>query len=213
MRVFAVIAVSLSVAAAGAVAILLASDGSGPSGAVNRSGNTEGLYRGSEPPAGISLPAFKLRNYTRELVDSKALRQKVVLITFLESKCKEACPFIAGQIGRTLTRLGDAERSHVIAIGISTHPIDDTPARVRAFLRRERAEGKLKYLVGSEQELRPVWTAFQILPAFDSHDAEIHSAPVRIYQDGTWVATLHTGADLTTENLLHDVRVALTDKT
>lgn len=27
--------------------------------------------------------------------------------------------------------------------------------------------------------------------------------------DGTWLATLHAGADLTHANLLHDVRVAL----
>jgi len=33
---------------------------------------------------------------------------------------------------------------------------------------------------------------------------------VRIYdRDGVWVSTLHAGADLTTENLVHDVRVAL----
>jgi cytochrome oxidase Cu insertion factor (SCO1/SenC/PrrC family) len=168
------------------------------------------LFRGSEPPSDIKLPHFKLRSYTGVPIDSMALQQKVVLVTFLESKCETACPFIAGQIGRTMRRLEDAERSNVIALGISTHPTDDTPTRVRAFLRRERADGQLQYLIGSERELRRVWTAFRILPAFDSGDANTHSAPVRVYREGTWVATLHTGADLTADNLLHDVRVALT---
>jgi len=57
---------------------------------------------------------------------------------------------------------------------------------------------------------RPIWTALQILPSLDSGQDSLHSAPLRIYdRSGTWVATLHAGADLSEENLLHDIRAAL----
>ena len=55
-----------------------------------------------------------------------------------------------------------------------------------------------------------MWTALQVLPSLDSGKDSLHSAPLRIYgRNGVWVATLHAGADLSEENLLHDIRTAL----
>lgn len=167
-------------------------------------------YRGSPPPPGITLGQFELHDYTGVRVSREDVEGKVVLLTFLESKCKEACPIIASQVARTIDRLPPEERRQVVAIAISTHPRDDTPANVRAFLRAQRAEGKLRYLVGSEQELRPVWETFGVLSALDSGDADTHSASVHVYdRSGEWVASLHPGIDLTTANLAHDVALAL----
>jgi len=166
-------------------------------------------YRGSPPPPGIVLPSFELRDYTGEPVRSRTLKGKVVLVTFLETKCKEACPIIASQIGKGLDLLDPGERRGVEAIAISVHSGDDTPASVRQFLRRHRVAGDLRYLIGSERELRPVWNGFQILPALDTGDADTHSASVRLFnRDGEWVSTLHAGVDLTPENLAHDVVAA-----
>jgi protein SCO1/2 len=167
-------------------------------------------YRGSPPPPGIMLGQFELRDYTGVRVSREDLEGKVVLLTFLESKCKEACPIIASQVARGIERLTPEERRQVVAIAISTHPRDDTPANVRAFLRAQRAEGKLHYLIGSKQELRPVWERFGVLSALDSGDADTHSASVHVYdRSGEWVASLHPGIDLTPANLVHDVGVAL----
>jgi protein SCO1/2 len=155
------------------------------------------------------LPPFVLRDQRGTAVRASELAGKVVVLTFLETKCTEACPFIAGQIGIAFRRMSPAQRQGVTAVAISTHPGDDTPASVRAFLRRERADPFVRYLVGSERQLRPVWRAFQILPALDTGDADVHSAPVRIYdREGEWVSTLHAGVDLRPENLIHDVMLA-----
>jgi cytochrome oxidase Cu insertion factor (SCO1/SenC/PrrC family) len=166
-------------------------------------------FRGNAPPRPLLMPDFRLRNYSGELVASHKFRGKVVLLTFLETRCREACPAIAAQIGRAVRGLSREERRQVVALAISTHPKDDTPASVRAFLRARRAED-LVYLLGSEAELRPVWKSFYVLSALDSGDADTHSAPVRIFnREGEWVATQHEGIDLSVENLVHDVRVAL----
>lgn len=171
-----------------------------------------GPYRGSEPPAGIRLEPFALTSYLGKEVSSSSLRGKVVALTFLESKCKEACPIIAVQIARGVDQLKPTERAQVRAIAISTQPIDDTPPNVRRFLMKRRALGRLDYLVGTEAELRPVWRRYDILSALDSGDAETHSASVHIYdRNGVWVSSLHPGIDLTLENFVHDVRRALDD--
>jgi protein SCO1 len=167
-------------------------------------------YRGSQPPARIELPRFSLRDHEGRALDSRSLQGKAVLVTFLDTKCRESCPIIAGEIRQALARLGPDERAETTAVAISVQPEDDTPETVRAFLRQHRIEGSLHYLIGSEGELRPVWSRFQVLPALDSGSSDIHSAPVRVYdRGGVWVSTQNAGAELTPENLAHDLRLAL----
>jgi Sortilin, neurotensin receptor 3, len=84
------------------------------------------------------------------------------------------------------------------------------PATVRRFLAARGAEGRLGYLLGTERQLRPLWTEVGLLPLLDRGRDTLHSAPLRVYdRDGVWMATLHAGADLSEENLLHDIRAAL----
>jgi protein SCO1/2 len=167
-------------------------------------------YRGSRPPSGIDLPNFALRSYTGRMVRRSELSGKAVVVTFLETECEEACPIIAGEIARAAGRLPTPAVKRTAFIAISTHPRDDRPASVRHFLATHHALGKLDYLVGSEQELRPVWADFAVLSALDSGSANTHSASVRVYDTaGEWVSTLHAGVDLTPESLAHDVITAL----
>ena len=195
------------IAIAGGVAALLAQGSEVRAPFV---GPSEGPFRGSEPPAGHTLPSFALREWNGARFSTRQLAGKVVLVTFLETKCKEACPIIADQIDLGLQRLSASERRRVEAIAISVHPHDDTPASVRDFLRVHRVLGELHYLIGSEAALRPLWRAFYIAAALDSGDADTHSASVRIFDEaGEWVSTLHPGVDLTPSNLAHDMRVAL----
>ena len=170
----------------------------------------EDAYRGSRPPSGISLPDFALRDDSGAVVRSKELTGKAVIVTFLETRCTESCPIVAREIGQTFERLSPAERERVVALAFSTHPGDDTPAAARAFVRRHDVEGELHYLIGSERVLRPLWDEFDVLPAIDTGDADLHSVPVRIFDaSGEWVSTLHPGADLSSDNLVHDLRLAL----
>ncbi|MGH3057116.1 MAG: SCO family protein [Gaiellaceae bacterium] len=190
---------ALALAGAAAAAMLLL-----------RTDGAAGEYRGSQPPTQIELPDFTLPDYTGESVSSHELEGKVVLLTFLDSQCTEACPIIASQIARTLERLGPEEQAQVVAIAISTDPGEDTPEAVASFLEKNRAVGKLRYLVAPIKRLRPLWERFQIAASVDTGIDTLHSAPVRIYdRDGVWVTTLHAGADLTMENLAHDIRLAL----
>lgn len=171
-----------------------------------------GPYRGSEPPARVPMPEFSLRDDTGRMLDSRDLRGKVVILTFLDSHCTDACPIIASQIARTLTRFTQTERRQLEAVGISTDPETDTPAAVRSFLAKQHALGKLRYLGGGQplRRLKTIWRAFEILASAETGQHTLHSAPVRIYdRAGVWVATLHAGADLNTANLAHDVRTAL----
>jgi cytochrome oxidase Cu insertion factor (SCO1/SenC/PrrC family) len=170
-----------------------------------------GLYRGSEPPPGIRLPSFALRDViSRRLIRSADLRGRAVLVTFLDTDCTQQCPIIAGQIGRALTRMGAREASRVAPLAFSVSPMIDTRASVKRFLLEHRVLGRLEYLSGSVSALRPVWNDFGVLSAYETGDADTHSADVRVFDpQGVWVSTLHVGVDLTPANLAHDAQRAL----
>jgi cytochrome oxidase Cu insertion factor (SCO1/SenC/PrrC family) len=165
----------------------------------------------SKSATGVSgVPNVTLPSYRGGTVGLRAQRGKVLLVTFLDTKCTESCPIIAGEIGSALPLLSSAERRQVKALAITVDPRLDTPATIRSFLRRRHALGKLDFLIGSVKDLRPVWEAFHVLPAIDTGNADVHSADVRVFDPtGVWVSTLHAGVDLTPTNLVHDIRTAL----
>jgi protein SCO1/2 len=168
-------------------------------------------FRGSVPPARIELPRFQLVDYRGRHVSSEALRGKVLVLTLLDSQCEETCPVIASVVARTIDRLSPAERRLVRAVALSTDPAEDTRVSVRGFLASRRATGRLDYLVGSEADLRRLWRELHVLSSLESGEDALHSAPVRVYDRRlVWVSTLHAGVDLTAENLLHDIRLAMT---
>jgi protein SCO1 len=174
------------------------------------SGASTGAYRGSQPPEGYVAPAFRLRSYTGREVRMDELRDKAVALTFLDAQCEESCPIIAAAAPRARARLTPEERSQVAFVAVSTDPVEDTPAAVRSFLRRYRAEGTLEYLIAPAAELRRVWREYGVLPSEASGADDLHSAPVRIYAPGgEWVSTLSAGVELTPRNLAHDLQVAI----
>ncbi len=161
-------------------------------------------YAGSHPPPGIRAPDFALASYRGGVVRMRSLRGKVVVLTFVDSRCRAQCPIIVGRIASALRGLRKAQ---VTALAVTVDPEVDTPKSIRRFLAEQGALGLVDYLVGSRRRLGPIWKAYGILPA--TGDADVHSADVRVFdRHGVWVSTLHVGVDLTPANLVHDVRLA-----
>jgi len=108
-----------------------------------------------------------------------------------------------------LRLLSPSEGRQVASLAVTVNPRRDTPARAWVFLRQRQALG-LDFVVGTLQEMRPVWRAFHIVAAAETGNADIHSADVRVYdRKGEWVSTLHLPPDLTPGNVAHDLRRAL----
>jgi cytochrome oxidase Cu insertion factor (SCO1/SenC/PrrC family) len=170
---------------------------------------SEGAYRGSEPPGGIPMPQFELSDViTGEEVTPAKLRGKAVLVTFVDTDCTEKCPLLASAMGEALRELPSDVRAHTAAVAISVNPLVDTRRSVVRFLRQRHAEA-LRYLVGSVAEMTRVWKRFGVVSAYETGDADTHSADVRVFNpDGIWVSTQHSGVDLTPANLAHDVELA-----
>jgi cytochrome oxidase Cu insertion factor (SCO1/SenC/PrrC family) len=169
----------------------------------------EADFRGSQPPEGLTMPEFNVELDDASFLRSDELRDRAVAVTFLDTQCTEACPIAATQIAEALRLLGD-ERDRVVALAFSVDPEHDTVRSIRAFLSRSRAYGLIRYVDAPVENLRPVWSAFQIQPSVETGNSNLHSVPVRVYDtEGRWRSTLHPGVDLTAANLAHDLELAL----
>ena len=166
-------------------------------------------YRGSIPPPGIQAPDFTLSDYRHKRVTMSKLRGRVVLVSFVDSKCTQKCPIVTSVIAQTMKQLPAKAHHQVVAILISVDPKVDTASSIHRFLARRGALA-LSYLVAPARVMRPIWKAYGILPAVDTGNADIHSSDIRVFnRKGIWVSTQHTGEDLTPENLRHDTLLAL----
>ncbi len=166
-------------------------------------------YRGSIPPPGVRAPDFTLRDYRGTRVTMSQLHGRVVLLSFVDSKCTQKCPIVTSVIAEAIRQLPAKARRQVVPLLMSVDPEVDTAVSIHRFLAR-RGALTLSYLVGPVREMRPIWKAYGILAAADTGNTDIHSSDVRIFDpNGIWVSTQHAGEDLTPENLRHDSLEAL----
>jgi protein SCO1/2 len=105
---------------------------------------------------------FALRNQDGKRTSLADARGKVVALTFIYATCRDLCPAEGSDIATAVRMVGG---HGVEAYVISVDPIGDTPKRVRDWLnRRAFPAGTGQYLIGSRDELRPVWIHYGIAP-------------------------------------------------
>ena len=117
-------------------------------------------FEGALLPRGLKAPGFELRDQDGERVSMRALRGGPVLVTFLYSTCEDTCPLQAQTIKGALNELG----RDVPALAIAVDPPRDTPENARRFLAEQRMTGRLRFVLGSREQLRPLWRGYAIRP-------------------------------------------------
>jgi len=192
-RVAFALATLLACAAAAVVGVMLAS-GSG-----TRVAEPRGEFAGAIRPPAATAPAFRLRDQAGRPVSMSEYRGRPVVMTFIYSTCEDTCPLQVQSIRGALDRLG----SDVPVLGVSVDPRNDTRGRARRFLLEQRMTGRMRFVLGSEAQLAPVWRGYGIAPQRGELD---HSAYV-VLVDGRGRQRIgFPAAKLTAEGLEHDLR-------
>jgi protein SCO1/2 len=186
----AIVAVVLAVGSGGA--------GSAPSGADGSA------FDGPTMPPGLRAAGFSLRDQDGRTVSLRALRGQVVVLTFIHSKCQDACPLTVEDIKGALNLLPGGGHG-VVPVAISAEPAQDTVASRRAFLAQHEMTGRLAYLNGPARALWPIWNAYHVLPVLPGKPD--HTA-FTLLIDRRGVERVGFPAEqMTPEALAHDIRV------
>lgn len=189
-----------------------------------RGGDTSARLAGTNI-SGEPAPGFTLTNQHGDAVALADQRGKVTVLTFLYTNCPDVCPLTAAQLRNVQEELG-AEARHISMLAVSVDPERDTVAAAYEFSARLRLEERWSFLVGSGDELEPIWEAYFVGVAAESevapheHDADeepheaddrlLHTAPVFLIDHTGALRVVHTtGNDpgSITNNLLRDIRI------
>ena len=100
---------------------------------------------------------------------------KVVVLTFLYTYCPDICPIVAHHIKSVYDSLGD-DAGDVAIVVVSVDPERDTVERAREYSEAWGMAENWGYLVGSEDELSPVWEAYYVVAAVDE-EARVADVP------------------------------------
>lgn len=194
-----------------AAALVPAVSGCGGSGAAATGGS--GRYAVADPlPAGLAgRPAARIRltDARGGAFDTHSLAGTPYLVTFLYTNCPDVCPLIGEEIGQALRLLGpDARRVAVVAVTVD--PRHDTPQAVQVWLKRHREPSQFHYLIGSEQQLAPVWKAWYAAPQIAGDPESAHTAVVWLVDGrGRLTAKVSAGVAFSPSGLAHDIRTLL----
>jgi protein SCO1/2 len=157
-------------------------------------------FAGATMPADARAPDFELRDEQGQQVSMRALRGQPVAVTFLYSHCQDTCPITAQTIRGALDDLGH----DVPALAISVDPPNDTPASARKFLAEQRANGRIRFVLGSRAALRPVWKGYGITPQRITQE---HLAHITLVDARGFQRVGYPIAQATPERLAHDLRL------
>jgi protein SCO1/2 len=111
----------------------------------------------------IAVPDFKLTDQDGKLFRFAAARGKLVLVTFIFTTCPDVCPLLTAHFAAIERTLNDKQLKDYFLLSITTDPERDTPAVLRDYGERFKADLKhWSFLTGTRAELTRVWKAFGV---------------------------------------------------
>lgn len=138
-----------------------------------------GPYEGT--PLQGQAADFQLVDHQGVMVRLSEFRGKVVALPFMDSQCQEVCPLTAVHLRTAAQELG-SEAGSVVFLGVNVNAeansVEDVLATTEGWRLDEIASWH--FLTGTEQELRPVWEAYNVTvyPAPEGGGELVHTPGV-----------------------------------
>ncbi|MHB8659911.1 MAG: SCO family protein [Solirubrobacteraceae bacterium] len=193
------------------LAMTLLAHSIGTSGSASRPSSQASQFFGPVFPADLRAASFWLTDQDGKRATLLQYRGRVLVLTFIHSHCRDACPLMTTEIRGALDQLPHQGRD-VPVLGISVDPFHDTRASARAFLARQHMTGRMRFLLGRFARLRPIWRHYAIQPEVDAFGHELsggHSAYVMLIDRRGFLRVGFPAGNLVPEDLAHDLKLLL----
>jgi protein SCO1 len=112
-------------------------------------------------PPRSAPPAYRLVDEAGKVRTPTDARGKVLMVTFIFTQCRSACPRIAAEIRDAMRGAGPGVELHAISVD----PENDTPEAARAWIRKIGLPAETSHvLAGDPDALAAVWERYGIVP-------------------------------------------------
>ena len=99
-------------------------------------------------------PDFSLTNQDGSTVSLSALREKVVFVNFIYTRCLDVCPVVTRQLKELQEKLGTRMEKDVLFVSVTVDPQHDTPKMLKQFGERHDVDFRSwLMLTGSKEEI------------------------------------------------------------
>lgn len=114
---------------------------------------------------------FQLTDHNGSAVKLSDFRGKVLVLTFMDSKCVDTCPLTAVHFREVYRQLNPNEAKQVVFLGVNMNLEENTVSDVSESTRAWHLDEipSWHFLTGNREELEPVWRAYNVT-AQHSHD-------------------------------------------
>ena len=173
-----------------------------------------------------AAPAFTLTDQLERPVSSDMFRGKIVIANFIYTSCTDICPLLSTQMQSLQERLRQENLlgKQVKLLSFSVDPVRDTPAVLRTYAERHKADPDAwRFLTGPEETVKPlIVDGFHLgvqalLPPTETNGTHSHSAAsleeyevmhsgrfALIDQQGR-IRTYYDGREFDLERVLRDI--------
>lgn len=108
-----------------------------------------------------SAPNFTLTNQFNQTVSLKQFRGKVVVLTFIDSKCTTVCPLTAVVLENLQHDLGSYKKDLQL-VAVNANPVANSVQDVYAWSKSHGMLNRWQYVTGSASALKKVWSSYYV---------------------------------------------------
>ena len=119
-------------------------------------------YEGTELTG--TAPDFRLMDQNGGFVNSSDFRGKVVVLTFMDSQCKDTCPITGAHFREAYGQLDQNEAKQVVFLGVNVNVEANAVADVLETTQTWHMDGipSWHFLTGDAEVLMPVWIDYGV---------------------------------------------------
>jgi protein SCO1 len=180
----------------------LRSGNSGAAVANQNQTDLQGTDLGSTP-----APDFRLTDQFGKTVSLSDFHGEPVILTFMYTHCPDVCPLMAEKLHTVQIQLGK-DASKVMMLAVSIDPVRDTQASALNFSQGHKLNTNWHYLIGTQNELAPVWNAYSIYAQPAANTTITHTDAVYVI-DKQGRERVFFSDDFTSTELTNDLKVLL----
>jgi protein SCO1/2 len=152
-------------------------------------------------------PEFALTDQDGKLLALKALRGKVLAITFIFASCADTCPLLTATLAGVQDRLGAAFGPDIHFVSITVDPERDSPVMLKRYAEAHRAKSAgWSFLTGTPAEIREVTRAYGVYFKKTPRGDVDHTFLTSLVDRNGTLRVQYLGVRFNPEEMLRDLR-------